>query len=188
MDGNVKFYYKWWFQFLLIPAFIICIIIWIKVSSPIHKVNKLASSIDVYSKSMIFNGDAYHSPLTASAAFYKAIEKEDVKLLKRCTTLRELYDYSADYHNNQLTDSILKQDLHNANEAIKKEYGNNWYEKLKYIEYGTDSSSGEKVYIYKLYYGNQLFKYNSFVFKIQTECYITSNCLSQYLINFSTSK
>lgn len=183
-DKTNKIYYKWWFQMILVPAFILGLILWIKVSSPIHKVDKEAANIDVYATSKFFGGKAYHSPLTASAAFFKAIQTEDVELFKRCNTLRVLYEYCQEYHKGNMSDEVLKQDLHKANEDIKKQYGDNWYSKLKYIEYGTDSSSGDKVYIYKLYYGDELFIYNSFVFKVEREYYVTPACLVQYLVNF----
>lgn len=167
-----KFYYTWWFQIVIIAVVIGSLIIAIKTASPITKINKKASSYEA--------SNADYSPKKVLSVFLRAINTSNPKLLKDSITPRTLYDYEDDYYKGHITDKNIKDELIASNEALKKQFGEKWFDNTEFIEYGTESMGDDKTYIVKIAFGNNKSAYITSE-KVGLRYYVTPDTLYEFL-------
>lgn len=116
---------KWWLPFILIVLVVGATMGYaLMKQTPKYKYPRNLTSYKI--------ANVNKSPDDAVNGLFKAINDEDTALLKKCTDPK-LIDYVLKQikakENREGNDEDIKKLLHQANEDMKKEYGENWYSK-----------------------------------------------------------
>lgn len=142
MKKMSSIFYKWWFQLIVIGVIVGGIYIGFKTASSTTKVNKLVNSYGTSNP----NSD-YDKVLSV---FLRSIYTEDPDLFKSAVMPRNFYDYEDQFYNGTFANPELKKELHITNQLLKSNFGEKWFDKAEFIEYGTQTTGRKVKYLVKI--------------------------------------